>query len=304
MRRPGHIRQRSPGSWEIRYDTPGDKRHTRTVTIRGSRKDAEVELRKRLSAIDAGEHVDPTKATVAQWLTRWLEIVRTEVSPKTHERYAGILGNTLIQKLTPATVQAAYAKLASGGRRDGKTGGLSPRTRRHCHRVLYAALNRAVELQVLARNPAERMRLPKVERKDFVVLNAEQGSALLHTMRHSRVYWPTLIALATRMRLGEILALRWGKVELDRTILQVVSSLEHTRAGLRFKPPKSGKPRTITLPAFAVEALRRWKRQQAEELLSHGIRQSGDTLVCGRFDGAPKNPIALGQEFQRFVGRA
>jgi integrase len=111
-----------------------------------------------------------------------------------------------------------------------------------------------------------------------------KAAPLLHTMRHSRVYWPTLIALATGMRLGEILALRWAKVELDRTILQVVSSLKHTRAGLRFKPPKSGKPRTITLPAFAVEALRRGKRQLAEELLSEGIRQSGDTLVCGRFD--------------------
>jgi hypothetical protein len=92
------------------------------VTIHGSRRDAEVELRKRLSALDAGEHVDPTKTTVAGWLTRWLEIVRTEVSPKTHERYAGIcngnlvpvLGGTLLQKLTPAVIQAAYAELTSG----------------------------------------------------------------------------------------------------------------------------------------------------------------------------------------------
>jgi integrase len=313
-RRPGHIRKRSSGSFEIRYDLAPDasgKRRTRTVTIRGSRKDAETELRKRLSALDAGEHVDPTKATLAQWLARWLEIVRTEVSPKTHERYAGIcngnlipaLGGALIQKLSPATIQAAYAELASGGRRDGKEGGLSARTRRHCHRVLYAALSRAVELQVLARNPAERVRLPKVERKDFVTLTVEQSRTLLHTMRNSRVYWPTLLALATGMRRGEILALRWGKVDLERATLQVVAALEETRAGIRFKPPKSGKPRTITLPAFAVEGLRRWKRKQAEELLGLGVRQSGETLVCGRFDGSPKSPLALGQEFQRYVGR-
>jgi integrase len=169
--------------------------------------------------------------------------------------------------------------------------------------VLYGALNRAVELQVLARNPAERVRLPKVERKDFMVLNAEQSRALLHTMRNSRVYWPTLIALATGMRRGEILALRWGKVDLAHSTLQVVTSLEETRAGLRFKPPKSGKPRTITLPAFAVEGLRRWKSKQAEELLTLGIRQTAETLVCGRFDGSAKSPLALKQEFQRYVGR-
>jgi integrase len=34
-----------------------------------------------------------------------------------------------------------------------------------------------------------------------------------------------------------------------------------------------------------------------------GVRQSSNTLVCGRFDGAPKSPLALTQEFMRFAGR-
>ena len=47
--------------------------------------------------------------------------------------------------------------------------------------------------------------------------------------------------------------------------------------------------------------MRRLKREQAEELLRLGVRQTGDTLVCGRFDGEPKSPLALTQEFMRFV---
>jgi hypothetical protein len=111
--------------------------------------------------------------TAPEWLTTWLDTVRQEVSSKTHERYREIvnqfltlaLGNLAIAKLAPAHIQDAYNALTTGGRRDGKAGGLSPRTRRHIHRILSAALSRAVEQQIIARNPAEvfRRRLPKVE---------------------------------------------------------------------------------------------------------------------------------------------
>jgi integrase len=57
----------------------------------------------------------------------------------------------------------------------------------------------------------------------------------------------------------------------------------------------------VTLPAFAVTELRRWKREQAEELLRLGVRQTAATLVCGRADGEVHSPLALTYEFARFV---
>ena len=90
------------------------------------------------------------------------------------------------------------------------------------------------------------------------------------------------------MRRGEILALRWKNVDLDRGMLRVTESLEQTKAGIRFKAPKTDRTRAITLPAFAVAELRRLKRQQAEALLRLGVRQSGEALVCCREDGEPK----------------
>jgi integrase len=137
----------------------------------------------------------------------------------------------------------------------------------------------------------------------MATLTAEQAQRLLAAIRHTRVYWPVLLALATGMRRGEILALRWRNVDLERGVLQVVESLEQTKLGLRFKAPKNNKSRTIALPAFALEDLRWLKREQAEELLALGVRQTGDTLVCGRGDGEPKSPLALSQEFARLVGR-
>ncbi|HLY58238.1 MAG TPA: site-specific integrase [Stellaceae bacterium] len=317
-RHEGHIRERSPGSFEIRYTLPPDpwtgKRKVVTTTFRGQRREAMAELRRRLRSIDTSEHVDPSRVTVGQWLDTWLTSILEEVSPKTHERYAEVVRNYLrprfgvlqLAKLTPPHIQAAYTEWAEGGRLDGRPGGLSPQTRRHMHRILRAALLRAVEQQLIARNPADafRKRLPKVERREMVALTVDQAQTLLAALRHTRTYWPALVALATGMRRGEILALRWRNVDLDRGIVRVTGSLEQTKAGLRFKAPKTNRSRAITLPAFAVEELRRLKREQAETFLALGMRPNLDTLVCCREDGEPLQPRSLTHEFTRLVARA
>jgi integrase len=328
MRRSGHIRERSPGAFELRYslgtDAATGKRKIATATARGSRKDAEKELRRLLRLLDTGEHVDPNRITVREWLTTWLATVRHEVAPKTWERYYELtqgflvpaLGGLQLTKLAPVHIQELLNTLALSGRRDGKPGGLSPRTRRHVHRVLTGALSRAVEHQLIARNPAAALsrRLPKVERKDMPTLSAEQSARLIAAIRHTRVYWPVLLALATRARRGEILALRWRNFDADRGTVQIVASIEETKGGrLRFKAPKTERTRSVTLPAFALAELQRHRREQAEELLALGIRQDADTLLCRRAipwnrDGsldpdAAMTPRAMSHEYRRAVRR-
>lgn len=317
MRRTGHIRERSPGSFELRYalgtDPATGKRKTATTTIRGTRKEADKELRRLLRAVDTGDHVNPTRITVGDWLATWLTSVREEVAPGTHGFYAQIvdrfltpaLGNSPIAKLAPSQIQECYSALAQGGRRDGRPGGLSPQTRRHVHRVLSAAMSRAVEQQLIARNPCDvfRKRLVRVERREMSVLSAGESARLLDAIRFHRVYWPVLIALATGARRGEILAMRWRNVDLDAGLIRIERSVEHTKDGLRFKTPKSGKSRAVILPALAIDELRRLKREQAEELLRLGVRLDGDTLLCARADGQPMLPTSLTHEFAKVAGK-
>jgi integrase len=279
--------------------------------VKGTKKEARAELRRRLDRpATAG------KITVGQWLGLWLETVRQEVSPKTHERYGELVENFLVPalgsvplaKLGPLQIQPVYNAWAIGGRLDGKPGGLSPRTRHHLHRVLKSALSRAVADQLLLQNPLDRRRwLPKVERQPMTILTPEQSTELLKELRHTRMYWPTLLALTTGMRRGEILALRWKNVDLKAGVVRVVESLEETRpekgrATLRFKPPKSGHRRAVTLPKFALEEIRRLKKEQASQLMELRVRQTGESLVCGRYDGAPMVPESLTHEFARLVG--
>jgi integrase len=190
-RRRGAIQSRSPGSFWIRYslgrDPVSGKRRWATATVKGSRKDAERELTRRLRTVDTGEHVDPSRMTVADWLNLWLAPTKAEVSPKSHERYAEIvrcylipgLGKQALQRLTPSDIQRAYNSFERKP---------SPRTRRHIHRILKSALARAVEQQAIARNPADALkRLPKVERKPIAALTVEQSQRLLAAIKQHLV---------------------------------------------------------------------------------------------------------------------
>jgi integrase len=81
----------------------------------------------------------------------------------------------------------------------------------------------------------------------------------------------------------------------------VASSIEQTSQGMREKPPKSGKGRSITLPALLVEELRRHRIRQAEDLLHLGIRQTDATHVCLREDGSPWPPRILTYAVRRLI---
>jgi integrase len=313
----GSLRQRSPGSWQLKFDIGADvvtgRRRVRYATVRGSKRDALQELRRLLGAVDQGNYVDPGKLTLGAWLVRWLAETRHTVSPKTFERYDQIvqqhlvpaLGDIALSKLSPMHIQGYYTDALGRGRRDGK-GGLSARTVSHHDRVLHIALKRARKLRLIATNPTEDATTPKAERREIVVPDAAEMARLFTELATTRLYAPAALALATGMRRGEVLALRWADVDLAGGVLQVVRSVEQTKDGLRFKGPKSARGRrSIALPDVAVALLREHRAQQAEERLSLGLGgRNADDLVFTKPDGTLISPNIFSVEFGRVAKRA
>jgi integrase len=313
MRHDGHIRQRSEGTFELRYSLGNDpvtgKWKVKTVTFKGCRKDAQRELQRILKTLDEGTYVESTKITVRDFLKEWLETVRTQVSVKTHERYDQVVnsylipafGNCLLAKLTPSIIQQTYNGWETSGRQDSKAGGLSPRTRLHIHRVFKSALKHAVQFQLAIRNPADAVKPPKVTKTTLTTLTIEQSGILLDALRDKPIYMPVLIALTTGMRRGEILALRWKNVDFGQKTVRVVESLEQSKKGIRFKAPKTERTRAVILPDYVVGELKARKEKQAEELAELKINQNEDTLVCCRFDGDPIWPTSVTHEFIKAI---
>src|SRR5215207_2471858 len=123
------------------------------------------------------------------------------------------------------------------------------------HRVLTASLNRAVELQLIPRNPAIalRRRLPKAERGDIAILSAEQIGIVLDATKGTDLQVPVLTALATGARRGEICALRWRTIDLDRGAVTIAENAGERRNGkVLFGPTKAHRVRRVSLPGIAV----------------------------------------------------
>jgi integrase len=304
-------------SWELKFDTGRDpvsgSRQTRYRSFRGTKREADVELRRLLVEIDGGQFTEPTKMTLGEYLLWWLEVeAKQYVSPKTLQGYSYIvekhviptLGMYPLAKLRSLHVQKYYTDKMEGGRINGN-GGLSAQSVRHHDRLLNVALKRARSLGLITRNPIEDVKRPKVADRDVDVLDDDEIARLLGAAESTRLYGPIFLALTTGLRRGEILGLRWQDVDLDRAALAVRQSIEQTKAGLRIKEPKTKKSRrNVALPAVMVEWLRAHKRQQAEERLSLGLGKSKADLVFTEMAGGIWPPDMLSRQFGNLVRAA
>jgi integrase len=299
----GHIRERSPGRWAIVIDArdAAGNRKRRWYSFHGTKRDAQRRCAELVAETRGGAAASPERLTVEQYLERWLEHMRPLVSPKSHQRYCQmaranlipVIGTTPIAKLSPMQISGAYATMIRNG--------LAPATVIHVHRLLSQALKHAVRWRILPVNPCNDVSPPRFERRELRVWDTQTMAAALDASRGWQCHIPILLASLCGMRQGEIAALRWRHIDLDRGLIAVVEAVEQTSAGVRIKPPKSGKGRSVTLPTLAVTELRQWRARQAEGILRLGIRPNEDTRVVTRGDGLPMRPSAIYQSWTRFL---
>ena len=311
----GHIRQRSKGSWTIWVDLGRDpetgKRKQQTFTIRGSKRDAERELRTALTRIESGAHVKPTKLTVGEYLQRWLrDYVSSNTAPSTAHGYSDIVTSHLIPELgrfpltalRPSHIQAYYSRMLEGGRRDGK-GGLSAQTVKHHHRVLYEALKHAVKHGVLIRNVTEAVDPPRPDGKEMVTLDLDDVHTLLDAAHDTPYYILFYTALYTGLRRSELLGLRWKDVNLDLATLSVVQTLHYVPAkGYVFREPKTKRSRRLVdLPPSLALLLREHRANQELERKLLGRSLMPDDLAFSYPDGTPLPPNSITKAFHKLA---
>jgi integrase len=245
-------------------------------------------------AVAEGLPVPDARLTLGGYLEQWLVGLRAGgLKPATVDYYARnvrlhvltseLAGKSLV-RVEASDVRALYAtKLASG---------LSSTTVHHLHAVLHLALNSAVEDGKLSRNVAAligRGSRPGVARREMTTIaDGDQPRRFLAAARGERLEALLVLALTTGMRQGELRALRWKDVHLDRDppVLAVVGSLE--QATQNIGTPKSGKTRVVRLSDLARDALRDHHERQATErrVLGAEYHDRGlvfTTLAPGRF---------------------
>lgn len=306
----GSIRQRSKGTWQLRYDAPPDgtgKRWFVSETVQGTKKEAERVLRKRLADLDSGKYVARTRETVAQCMESWLEgYAATHTTPRTLQSYRGNVSRYIIPCLGGVPIQALTTRHVQDFHKWMLDKGLSNQSVVHAHRVLSEALNHAVDGEIIPKNPAKAKAAspPRPDPKEVEVWDEDTIRQFIEASEDSPFHDPFMLALFTGMRRSEITGLRWEGVDFSTNTLRITGTLQRvTGLGLVSGQPKSKSSRR----AIAV-----WDITMA---LLHGVRGKQLALQAELGDlyqnkqgyvftddlGKPIDSNRLSREFARIV---
>lgn len=303
----GTVKARGKNTWRLRYDGPAQADGTRrqvTETIHGSKEDADAVLRARLSGIDKGGFVEPTTATVSEYLKHWLvTYAATNTTARTVQGYTAnvnrymvpAIGNIRLQKLQPGQVQKMYADLLGRG--------LGARTVLHVHRVLREALHHAVRWEMVARNVCDAVTPPRPERTEAPVWDDVAVKLFLEAAESNPYRDFFYLALLTGARRSELCGLRWLNVDLSATRLMVRETRQRiTGKGIIVGVPKTGKSRrTVILDDVAVKLLHAIRGRQLSQAAEYGAAWENTGYVFTQVDGKPIDPDVATQQFAKVV---
>ncbi|GHO51693.1 tyrosine-type recombinase/integrase [Ktedonobacter robiniae] len=218
----------------------------------------------------------------------WLELSQKQsVRERTFERYEEIVrlhivpvvGRVQLQKLSAQHVQSLYTKKLDEG--------FSPTTVRTIHNVLHKALSTAMRWGLISRNVCKFVDPPQKKRYEVQSLTLEQIHALLAASEGHRMEALFKLALATGLRRGEIMGLKWQDIDFQKGVLQVRRVLSRTPSkieGLGYKeadPKTQRSRRSIVVASFALEALKCHRELQLEAKSKAGAAwQEHDYVFC------------------------
>ena len=289
----GSLRQRSKGSWEIRYDGPSDRPGRRkflSETVRGTRRDAESVLRERLSAVEKGSYVPKHGETVAEFLKTWLaDYCAIGTTQRTQFGYEGYInrymiptiGNVPLQKLTSRQIQSIYSEMTKKG--------LSANTIRQAHAILNEALSHARTWGLLSHNPAEAITRPRVVRNELEMWDLSTIRRFLSLADASRFPYPYRFAVLTGLRRSELVGLQWNQVDIPHGTLRVSRALHRiTGHGLVEASTKTKRSRrSLELGSEALAVLQNVRLLQVEQKAIAGDFWQDTGYVFAQEDGTP-----------------
>ena len=305
----GNIRKRKDGRWEGRY-TAGHDANGKAIykNVLGK---TQAEVKEKLKrAIEENKGLDIVKAgqyTLGQWMDVWFEnYAKLKVRPSSHQTYKGYINNHIrphvgsipLSKLTSLDLQKLYKMLLAEGRIDrieakNQPKGLSAKTVRNINQIISSALNLAKEQKLIYSNPAEACALPKVEHREMKTLPVEQLTSFLREAKETGVYEMYYIELATGLRRGELLGLKWQDIDWKSGIIKVRRQVARVDGQIVEAPLKTKNSyRAVTISQQAIEVL----KQQKEK--------TNDEYVFPSPNGGPISPDSVNNMLKRVLARA
>lgn len=255
------IKKDGENRWRVRVflgRKAGKTQHLVKV-IHGTKRNAETYAREKEAARDLGKlEATIEKITLKKWLARWLASKKEGIREQTYNSYKQVIRTHLdtakfaeknLDKIKPIHIQELYDSLAETH---------SPRTIHYINTILSSAMERAVALEYISRNPCKLTTRPIKKRKPFKVFNIEEAGRFLDAASRHKYHILFVIALTLGLRPEEYQALQWKDFDLEKGTLSIDRTYYENRSEKfwRFEEVKTiSSRRTLTLSKTQIELL-------------------------------------------------
>ena len=290
----GTVCKRPDGLWEARLDLGVVDGNRRSKTVYGkTRREATEKLNTLRQQQVQGVNLAAEKQTVGQFLETWVEqTIKPNRREKTYESYDYLcrlhlipaIGHILLADLSPQQCEWLVNQLRAKD--------ISVNTVRAALRTLSAALNRAVNFGLIARNPIAVIEKPTMEKRPMTIWDKQQAQHFLDTVQGHRLEPLYRLALSLGLRQGELIALTWDDIALEQGTLKIRRA--KTEAGVR----------TLSLPPVLIDVLRRHQDRQQVEQTIQGERWQAHGLVFPSEVGTPLSARNLVRHFKLATEKA
>lgn len=270
------------GSWRVRFPSAGRRKSASFATEAEAQQFAES-----LSNPQSAPVAVPTCPRLDGYAATWFVAHTASTKPSTKHRYKlqvnthilPHLGLLHLDQLTPANLRSWQSGLLAT---------LSPATVKLTRAVLGMILKMAVDDELIPSNPLDRVKMPKVPKKQITILTPDE----IHGLKgHVKERYRALVDVMAfgGLRLGEAIALTPDAIDWDTNELHVRQTVTEDQGGFYVGPPKTeASYRTITLPQFVMVALKNHREAgfSSEEWMFTG-RRLGDRLNPRYFRNEP-----------------
>jgi integrase len=253
----------------------------------------------------ANEGMLPTSADrkIKDFLPEWLdEVKKDDLRISSYVKYKKLakyiladIGEYTLQKITPYQIKTFYNKKLADG--------LATKTVNSIHGLLHVAFDSAVSWGYVNRNIVDVVDPPKIVSRKGVFITIEQAKILLEHVKAHRLEVFLTMEIVTGMRRGELLAMRWSAVDLNRRIAVVLATVDYIPhfGYVETEPKTKAGKRPISLPPFLVEMLKEHKDRQEAQRLKVGEKWENKDLVFPDLHGGYFNPRYLEKTFKKII---
>ncbi|MBZ8121439.1 tyrosine-type recombinase/integrase [Bacillus thuringiensis] len=302
----GHIRKRGNKYCiviDIGPDPETGKRRQKWFSGYKTKKEAQADVAKKITELNEGTFVDPSKLTLKEYLLEWLEVKKMSLENGTYISYKAYInayimptiGMVSLHKLNAIHIQKCYKATIDKG--------IANNSILLMHKILKSALNLAVKQNVITKKPANFAEIPKKEKSSIQPWTEEEVKSFLFHSQDSRYHIGYVIAITTGMRLGEVLGLRWQDVDFKNSTVTINQTIGFDNKVKLTAKNKSSK-RTIPVPAKIIEALKKYRTQVNKEKLRLGSAYKDLDLINCNEVGEVLKRCTFRAHFKKIIKKA